>query len=65
MVAQILHTRDSEDGRERERRTWNRMSAVEAVSFAETLPVGGNRRARIKIVNLDTGEVIRDDPAVD
>lgn len=63
MVAQILHTRDSEDGRER--RTWNRMSAVEAVSFAETLPVGGNRRARIKIVNLDTGEVIRDDPAVD
>lgn len=62
MVAQVLHTRDSADGRERERRTWTRCSVLEAVAFAETLPIGGNRRGRVKIVNLDNGEVIRDDP---
>lgn len=65
MVAQILHTRDSDDGRDRERRTWHRASVVDALAFAATLPAGGNRRARIKIVDLDSGEIIRDDPPID
>lgn len=65
MVCQILHTRDSENGRDRERRTWHRLSVFEAKAFADTLPVRGNRRGRVKIVNLDTGEVVRDDPPIE
>ncbi len=61
MACQILHTQDSEDGGDRERRTWHRWSVPAAVAFANTLPVGGNRRGRVKIVDLDTNTVVRDD----
>jgi hypothetical protein len=40
------------------------MSATEAMNFAATLPVGGNRRSRVIVLNLDTGEVLRKDEAI-